>query len=86
MSQTSLTERVSHEHADFKGTVGVSSMTLHAIVTDVAASLNCAGVTKVVIVNGYGGNYVPSNVVQESNVGERRMALYPSFEDWTDAR
>jgi creatinine amidohydrolase len=24
--------------------------------------------------------------VQESNVGERRMALYPSSEDWTDAR
>ena len=36
----------SHEHADFKGTVSVSSMTLHAIVTDVAASLDRAGVSR----------------------------------------
>jgi creatinine amidohydrolase len=76
----------SHEHADFKGTVSISSMTLHAIVTDVALSLDRAGVTKLVIVNGHGGNYVLSNVVQESNVGERRMALFPHAEDWTDAR
>lgn len=76
----------SHEHADFPGTVSVSSITLHAIVTDVATSLNRAGVTKLVIVNGHGGNYVLSNVVQESNVGERRMALFPRSEDWTDAR
>jgi creatinine amidohydrolase len=76
----------SHEHADFAGTVSVSSVTLHAIVTDVAASLDRAGVTKLVIVNGHGGNYVLSNVVQESNVGERRMILFPRSEDWTDAR
>jgi creatinine amidohydrolase len=76
----------SHEHADFAGTVSVSSMTLHAIVTDVAASLNRAGIAKLAIVNGHGGNYVLSNVVQESNVGERRMALFPRSEDWTDAR
>lgn len=76
----------SHEHADFKGTVSVSSMTLHAIVTDVAASLDRAGVAKLVVVNGHGGNYVLSNVVQESNVGERRMALFPHADDWIDAR
>lgn len=76
----------SHEHADFKGTVSVSSMTLHAIVTDVAASLDRAGVAKLVVVNGHGGNYVLSNVVQESNVGGRRMALFPHSEDWMDAR
>jgi creatinine amidohydrolase len=76
----------SHEHADFKGTVSVSSMTLHAIVTDVAASLDRAGVAKLVVVNGHGGNYVLSNVVQEANVGARRMALFPHSEDWADAR
>jgi creatinine amidohydrolase len=81
-----ITIGASHEHADFKGTVSVSSMTLHAIVTDVAASLDRAGVTKLVVVNGHGGNYVLSNVVQESNVGERRMALFPRTEDWIDAR
>jgi creatinine amidohydrolase len=61
--------------------VNVSSITLHAIITDVATSLNRAGVTKLVIVNGHGGNYILSNVVQESNVGERRMALFPRSED-----
>lgn len=78
--------RASHEHADSKGTVSVSSMTLHAIVTNVAASLDRAGVTKLVVVNGHGGNYVLSNVVQEANVGGRRMALFPHSEDWVDAR
>jgi creatinine amidohydrolase len=81
-----ITIGASHEHADFKGTVSVSSMTLHAIVTDVAMSLGHAGVAKLVIVNGHGGNYVLSNVVQESNIGERRIALFPQAEDWMDAR
>ena len=61
-------------------------MTLHAIVTDVAASLDRAGVAKLVVVNGHGGNNVLSNVVQEANVGQRRMSLFPRSEDWTDAR
>jgi creatinine amidohydrolase len=81
-----ITIGCSHEHADFTGTVSISSVTLYAIVTDVAASLERAGVTKLVVVNGHGGNYVLSNVIQESNVGERRTALFPRSEDWTDAR
>ena len=76
----------SHEHADFKGTVSVSSTTLHAIVTDVAASLDRAGVAKLAIVNGHGGNYVLSNVGQEANVDQRKMALFPHSDEWTDAR
>jgi creatinine amidohydrolase len=76
----------SHEHANFKGTVSIRSITLHAVVTDVAASLSQADITKLVIVNGHGGNYVLSNVVQESNVNERRMVLFPRSEDWADAR
>ena len=69
-----------------KGAVSIRSITLHAVVTDVAASLGQAGITKPVIVNGHGGNYVLSNVVQESNVNERRMVLFPRSEDWADAR
>lgn len=76
----------SHEHADFTGTVSISSTTLHAIVTDITASLERAGVSKLAIVNGHGGNYVLSNLVQECNVSERKMALFPRSEDWTDAR
>jgi creatinine amidohydrolase/Fe(II)-dependent formamide hydrolase-like protein len=43
-------------------------------------------VTKLVFVNGHGGNYVLSNVVQESNVGGRRMALFPRAEDCNRAK
>ncbi|MCA1672418.1 MAG: creatininase family protein [Actinobacteria bacterium] len=81
-----ITIGCSHEHADFTGTVSISSVTLYAIVTDVAASLGRAGMTKLVLINGHGGNYVLSNVAQESNVGEHSTVLFPRSEDWTDAR
>jgi creatinine amidohydrolase len=76
----------SHEHAGFAGSVSISSATLAAVVGDVANSLRTAGIAKLVIVNGHGGNYVLSNVVQEANVGDRTMALFPRSEDWRDAR
>lgn len=76
----------SHEHADFPGTVSVSASTLYAVINDVAASLAQSGVGQLVVVNAHGGNYVLSNVVQEANIGERRMALFPQPRDWTDAR
>lgn len=37
------------------------------------------------IVSSHGGNYVLSNVVQEANVTERRMLLYPNREAWDKA-
>lgn len=76
----------SHEHADFTGTVSISSKTLHTIVTDVVTSLERADLTKLVVVNGHGGNYVLNNVVQEANINEHRMALFPRSDDWTEAR
>jgi creatinine amidohydrolase len=81
-----VTISCSHEHAGMPGSVSIRSVTLHAIVTDVAESLRQAGVDRLVIVNGHGGNYVLSNVVQEANVGRRRMALYPGRHDWDTAR
>lgn len=38
------------------------------------------------IVNGHGGNYVLNNVVQEANVVEPRMSLFPTRDDWAKAR
>ncbi len=81
-----ITISCSHEHTNFTGTVSISSTTLHAVLTDIAASLERAGVTKLVVVNGHGGNYVLSNKVQESNVGQRRTILFPRSADWTDTR
>jgi Uncharacterized protein, putative amidase len=81
-----VTISCSHEHAGWRGTVSIRSTTLAAIITDVIVSLDQAGVGKLVLVNGHGGNYVLSNIVQEANVGQRRMALYPGRHDWEAAR
>lgn len=76
----------SHEHAGWPGSVSVSARTLHLIVSDIADSLVKNGTPKLVLVNAHGGNYVLSNVVQEHNVERRRMVLFPTGDDWRDAR
>ncbi|MCE3555509.1 creatininase family protein [Pseudonocardia sp. RS11V-5] len=81
-----VTISCSHEHAGFAGSVSISSATLSAVVRDVANSLSTAGVPYLVLVNGHGGNYALSNVVQESNVTKRSMLLFPRSEDWREAR
>ncbi|MFF6994733.1 creatininase family protein [Streptomyces sp. NPDC008313] len=81
-----VTIACSHEHADWPGTVSISSVTLHAVVRDIAESLRRSGVDALVLVNGHGGNYVLGNVVQESGGSGTRMALFPAAEDWEAAR
>jgi creatinine amidohydrolase len=81
-----ITIGCSHEHAAFPGTVSVSATTLAAIVGDVRESLRARGIDKLVLVNGHGGNYVLSNVVQEANAVGRSMVLFPVREDWDRAR
>ncbi|MEU1040376.1 creatininase family protein [Streptomyces sp. NPDC005907] len=81
-----VTISCSHEHAAWPGTVSISSVTLHAVVRDIAESLRRSGVDVLVLVNGHGGNYVLGNVVQESVGSGTRMALFPAAEDWEAAR
>jgi creatinine amidohydrolase len=78
-----VTISCSHEHAAWPGTVSISASTLYAVVRDVAESLRRSGVPHLVVVNGHGGNYVLSNVVQESGGA---MALFPTSRDWALAR
>lgn len=80
-----VTVSCSHEHAGWPGTVSISAATLYAIVRDVAESLRRSGVTRLVLVNGHGGNYVLGNVVQEGSAEGRRMALFPGPADWEAA-
>ena len=77
-----LTITCSQEHAAWPGTVSISARTLVAVVTDIASSLRRSGVRNLVLVNGHGGNYVLSNIVQEAE----GMALFPGLVDWTAAR
>ena len=81
-----ITISCSHEHAAWAGTVSISATTLAAVVRDVADSLHRSGVRALVLVNGHGGNYVLSNVVQEAGPAGRRMALFPTLEAWARAR
>jgi creatinine amidohydrolase len=81
-----ITISCSHEHEGFAGTVSISAGTLIAVVDDVRASLARAGVNKLVLVNGHGGNYVLSNVAQQANVRDRHVVLYPTRDDWNIAR
>jgi creatinine amidohydrolase len=80
-----ITISCSHEHAAWAGTVSISATTLAAVVRDVSDSLDRSGVGALVLVNGHGGNYVLSNVVQEAGPAGRRMALFPSLEAWAKA-
>ena len=81
-----ITISCSHEHAAFAGTVSISAATLHALLSDVLRSLERASVARLAVINGHGGNYVLSNVVQEANVGRRSVALFPQARDWAEAR
>ncbi|HEU5475543.1 MAG TPA: creatininase family protein [Actinophytocola sp.] len=81
-----VTISCSHEHAGWAGTVSISAATLYAVINDVAASLRAGGIDRLVVVNGHGGNYVLSNVVQEAGPRGHRMALFPTEVDWLTAR
>lgn len=81
-----VTISCSHEHAAWPGTVSISSVTLHAVIRDIADSLRRSGVDALVVVNGHGGNYVLGNVVQESSARGEHIALFPAAEDWETAR
>jgi creatinine amidohydrolase len=81
-----VTISCSHEHSAWRGTVSISSSTLHSMVNDIYSSLANSGLTSLVILNCHGGNYVLANIVQEGNAQGKRMALFPSGEDWREAR
>lgn len=82
-----VTISCSHEHAAFAGTVSISATTLGAIVTDIAESLRYQSVAGLLVINAHGGNYVLANVVQQANLaGPARIGLYPTRDDWHEAR
>jgi creatinine amidohydrolase len=81
-----VTISCSHEHSAWRGTVSISSSTLHSIIDDIYRSLTDAGLTSLAILNCHGGNYILANIVQEGSAQGKRMALFPSSRDWADAR
>lgn len=78
----------SHEHGAYPGTMSISATTLAAIVADIIESLAQQNIAGLIVVNGHGGNAVLTNVVQQANHPKNpvKVGLYPSREDWTEAR
>ena len=81
-----ITISCSQEHVGFAGTVSIRARTLYGIIEDIADSLLQSGTSRLVIVNGHGGNYVLSNVVQELSATRMRAALFPGASAWAAAR
>lgn len=81
-----ITISCSHEHSEWSGTVSISARTLYSMVSDIYESVTRSGPSALVIVNGHGGNYVLSNVVQEGSATGKRIGLFPAKGDWDAAR
>lgn len=81
-----ITFSCSHEHAEFPGTVSISTRTLISVIDDIRGSLAQRGIQHLVMVNAHGGNYVLSNITQEANVSGRSVALFPGRQDLNIAR
>lgn len=83
-----ITFGCSHEHAAFPGTISISATTLSYVIEDIAESAATQGAHGLLVVNAHGGNAVLTNVVQQANHPNAaiRIGLYPSREDWTEAR
>ena len=58
---------VSHMHRGSPGTVWLTNGTLAAVVKDIVHALRQEGITRVVILNGHGGNFVVRPIVQDLN-------------------
>lgn len=83
-----ITYGCSHEHATYPGTVSISATTLAVVIADITQSLTQQAVAGLIIVNAHGGNAVLTNIVQQANQPATpiNVGLYPSREDWTEAR
>jgi creatinine amidohydrolase len=81
-----ITISCSHEHADFAGTVSISASTLSRIIEDILTSLEAQGIHKLILISGHGGNYVLSNIAQQTNLAKPRVLLFPTGRDWDTAR
>ena len=64
---------VSYHHEDFSGTISISPETLSALVYDIGMSAVKHGITKLVIINGHGGNspalhFAAQKINRDSNI------------------
>jgi creatinine amidohydrolase len=73
---------VSSHHRQFWGTVHVSARTLKKYMREVCLALNYYGVTKIVVVNGHGGNFA---VLSELARDLRERGIFMAVFQWWHA-
>ena len=73
---------ISSHHKQFYGTIFLSSATFKAYVKEVCLSLLYYGVTKIVVVNGHGGNL---NALMEMSRELRQKGVFVSVFQWWDS-
>ncbi len=59
------------EHTGFRGTLSLQPETFMAVIRDIAAELERQNFTRLVIVNGHGGNFALGPVVRDINRSDR---------------
>jgi creatinine amidohydrolase len=74
---------VSAHHMDFPGTISIDPETLKRVVYEILASLRKHGVTRVVFVNGHGGNL--GAVTDAVKLAREKMGMLCAVVQWWDA-
>jgi len=68
---------VSPEHADFPGTLSLSAETMLAVLMDVGRSVAAAGIKKLAILNGHGGQPQILDIAAQKLRRECRLLVFP---------
>jgi creatinine amidohydrolase len=69
-------------HGPMKGTVWIKPATLSAVLQDVAASVRAAGIKRLLILNGHGGNFVLEPTIQHLNQTYPDLLVLMPAEVW----
>jgi creatinine amidohydrolase len=72
---------ISHMHRGNRGTVWLRNSTLAAVIRDIAVSVRHEGFKEFVILNGHGGNFILTPVVQDLNLDFPDL-LTMTFDGW----
>jgi len=73
---------VSGHHSEFPGTISLEPATLTQVVSEILASLNRYGITRVVFMNGHGGNL--NTIIDAAKKARERHGMLCAIVQWWD--
>ena len=65
----------SYEHTGYRGTVSLRPETFMAVIRDIADELEQQNFTRLIILNGHGGNFALPTLVRDLNRADRKLKL-----------